>query len=617
MSVVNAVGPIDQKMVHVEHKSGMPGERATYGEGDEMPRSIDEMMDKFDDTRAKKRELIVKLKGDETVYEALKIMGKKRGGVELLSSLKGDSCCCCCTTTVEQGEIGCATKYGKTHFYGPGNYWWMGWGVVFEQKRELTVMENAGRGHQQSQFRHKDVTFFNVSEGDLAVVQLDKRQMVLGSGRYLLRSPAVLYGSVNIHSLARKEQAKTYTEQEGKVMANGRISDERKLVLIPSGSWEVQGAVTFVRAQPGFCYVVQDLQGNLRTGVGFTLCRGGEVFLEFIDRQNYARTTRAFRFESSDRQVVQVRVQLRWKLSNAKMWIKRKGAFQDIFDAIEEIAESLLRDTIAGQSNEECRQQAENGFETIEKAVKEPLAEETQDLGGVLLGMEIRELTFPLLDRRNKDRAMKDARMNERLHEAKRQLEIEIEQRKRQEADLSYSQQEEKRQIIHNTDMQKLKDKEKLDMLGANAELEKAEQNFNLQKKEGLLEAEKKQQILELQQHEQRVTARVKRNLIDEQGYADEKIQDATAAAEATKQTAKAQAYAKLTVAEAEAKAAERIGSAYRDNDYFMQLQISKMHEAVLEKRASALSRAQMLPESLQDELAVFAKAEQASKEAD
>ena len=62
--------------------------------------------------------------------------------------------------------------------------------------------------------------------------------------------------------------------------------------------WQV-GAITFLRAEPGFCYVIQDPTGRLSTGIGFCVCRGGEIFKRFVDMQHYARTTYQ-RFECVD-----------------------------------------------------------------------------------------------------------------------------------------------------------------------------------------------------------------------------------------------------------------------------------------------------------------------------
>ena len=109
----------------------------------------------------------------------------------------------------------------------------------------------------------------------------------------------------------------------------------------------------------------------------------------------------------------------------------RQGASEDIFDAIEEIAQAMLRDAIASQSYEDCAAQAQEGYEGIEKVVRAGLAHETEELGGRLLGFEIRELCFPLLDQRNAQRAEQEAKQTEQLLSEKRRLEIEHQERLR------------------------------------------------------------------------------------------------------------------------------------------------------------------------------------------
>lgn len=322
-----------------------------------------------------------------------------------------------------------------------------------------------------------------------------------------------------------------------------------------------------------------------------------------------------FALESSDRQEVQVRVQLKWRLEQAKIWAQRKGASEDIFDAIEEIAESLLRDAIAGQSYEECRSQAQLGYETIEKAVKETLEEETETLGGKLLSFEIRQLRFPLLEKRNDNIAHQKAYMDEKMYTEMNELKIEESDRTRIEETLLFRHQEEIRQISHDLEMQLLSDKERLQKMVAKAELDKARQNYDMDKRQQELEAQKLQQILELQQLEDKVAAKSKREVIEAKGRADEAIQDATAAADAIKAQADAKAFAKLTLAQSEAKAAELIGSAYRGNERFCDLQIARMHAVVSEKRAEALARAQMLPPDLQAELSKFSAYEEQQAE--
>jgi len=548
------------------------------------------------------------------IYDALKQiqrLGKDGKPAEELVAESGTTYCCCCETVVNQGQIGLATKFGETYFLPPGTYWWLGWGVSLDRVQDVEDSGVAG-----TDLVWKDVTWLNVSDSNVAVVQVGKKQLILGSGRYLLRAPARLVGNrVHLQKLANKGTVKQYTEEAG-VPLPGQdprdVPDKVTEKVVVSGAYQDCGAITFVRAEPGFCYVIQNVYGQLRTGIGMTVCRGGEVFLEFVDRQNYARTTRTFCLESSDRQEVRIRVQLKWRIENAKLWITRKGASADIFDAIEEISESMLRDAIASHSYEECHEQATQGYENIEKQVRGGLEMQCRALGGVLLGFEIRSLRFPLLERRNLNRAMQEAKFNEDILEEKRQLGVAIEAWKRADAELEYKQRKEREKVTHDAKMQVLRDSEDLKKMEKKAELDLAQQNFDIDKKLIVLDAQKQQQILSLKQNQDRVASQVKRELVDATGTADAQIQDAKAEAESVRQKSAAQAAAKLNLAESDAKAAALIGSAYRDNAAYMQLQIARMNAQVQEARAKAMAAAvdhnnlTMLPASLQKELSSF-----------
>jgi len=341
-----------------------------------------------------------------------------------------------------------------------------------------------------------------------------------------------------------------------------------------------------------------------------TVCREGEVFQCFVDRQQYARTTRTFCFESKDRQEVQVRVQLRWKLTNAKVWMVRKGASEDIFDAIEELSESLLRDAIATMTYEECHQQATVGYEMIETAVVDRLRSECQALGGVLVGFEIRSLRFPLLEERNKVRAARETEMSEKILEQKRLLGVEIEKWKSDDAKLMYQMREEKNRLVHDTKMQVLRDSESLTNMKAEAKLDLAQQQFAVEKRMVQLNAEKSQQILELQQTEAKTQSSMRQQLSEASSKANEAIQEAKALADSERAKADAKALAKIKMAEADAKAANLIGSAYKDNSAYMELQVARLHSDLQQVRANALGDAvkfgTMLPVHLQKEMMAF-----------
>lgn len=555
-------------------------------------------LDAYVDPITSEEENLVKvLPSTKSLVDGLRDMEQNE---ELVSTLPGDSCWWCCSTTVLEGQLGCATKYGQTHFLPPGSYVYKGWGVHLEESVDVEKTSESG-----SQFSFKDVTYLNLAENNMAVIQVAHKSIVLGSGRYLLRDPARCMGKIDVQNLLNPLMVTAITEGQD---AHGK--EIQDVTRIEAGRSEKRHCITFVRANPGFNWVVQTSKGGLVAGVGFQVCRFGENFLTFVDMQHYGRTTRKFQLLSKDRHEVAVRVQLRWRIEDAIKWIECKGASEDIFDAIEETAQALLRDAIAGQSYEECRRQASEGYEGIESSVVDRLRDETEKLGGRLLGFEIRMLTFPLLAARNLQRAQKENRDNEALYEAKNKLAIEDEDRKRKEVLQQWEMKMEQIKIKHRADMQALKDKLNLQKMQEQAAYDRAKQQYEEERKELNLKGIEAHQRIEIEKKEAAAVAEARRRMITKKGEADVKLQQARAESESIKVKANADAYSREQLAEAEAKAAELVGAAYKSNPAFLHLEMEKINTSVMSTRASALSDAltanpsSLMPVDLQRELA-------------
>ena len=543
--------------------------------------------------------------------------GLRRLDSYLLSEFSGTTGMCS-RYAILQGQIGFCTYYGRTHFLPPGHYFRIGLGCKLHTIFDEVVPTNCG-----ALMQWKDITYVNMPENFVCVVQEGDRQLVLGSGRYLLRSPTTLFGQVDVQQLANKMFCEAITESAGAPGANGVMQDEVTKVRLEAGEYQKVGAITFIRAQPGFCWVVQNSLGDLRTGIGFCVARGGEVFKRFVDYQNYARTTRPFLLESKDRQEVRVRVQLRWRLVDAKTWVLRQGASEDIFDAIEEIAQAMLRDAIAANTYEDCMKQAKEGYDGIENNVRPRLAEETQLLGGFLLGFEVRELRFPRLDSRNVHRAQQEAKLSEELLEQKRRLEIEAQENARKDALRAYENNMTKLQIEHTTAMELLKEKHEVAKTMSAATVKKAQSEADIMLKTVQLKADNESQILKLKYDEekqksvQNVRMLEFKQAIDEQemrqqNEAEITISAAKAEAEARLAKSQADAQARLVLAEAESKSAELMGVSYTKNAEYVKFKLAEMHATVAKERATAMSTAMsnnksaMMSPELQRELAVL-----------
>lgn len=448
----------------------------------------------------------------------------------------------------------------------------------------------------------------------LAVVSDGKETLILGSGRYLLRDPAKTLGRVNIQNLKDKCELKAITESAGVPTSPDQdprtVPDLIKTITMEAGQKETIGAVTFARANPGFCYVVQDAKGQLRSGVGLTICRSGDKFIDFCDRQNYARTTRKFTLQSQDRHDVSIRVQLRWRLENARVWFRLRGSYTDIFDAIDETIQALLRDAIAGLTHASCVSEAASGYEGIEKAVRSKLTDNVARLGGALLGFEIRELRFPLLERNNIERAEKEAQNNEKLEEVKRMKELEEEKQKWSVAKMEQDQKVQKLKLEHRAEMQLLRDQANLEKMRARAALDKAREQLELEKKEILLKGQKQQQEVTLATEEACNEAQNKIRALEAKGAADRQLELSRAEAETIRVKAAAEAEAKVKNSEAEAKAAQLVGSAYKGNPAFLRLEMEQLNSEMMHVRATAMGQTlkanphALMPIDLQREMA-------------
>jgi len=105
------------------------------------------------------------------------------------------------------GQIGLCTYYGRTHFLQPGNYFRIGLGCTLHQVHDELDPTASGQ-----LLLWKDITYISMSENHVAVVQEGDRQLLLGSGRYLLRSPTTLYGDVDVQNLRNKVYCEAITE---------------------------------------------------------------------------------------------------------------------------------------------------------------------------------------------------------------------------------------------------------------------------------------------------------------------------------------------------------------------------------------------------------------------
>ncbi|GAB5362074.1 hypothetical protein AAMO2058_000767300 [Amorphochlora amoebiformis] len=535
---------------------------------------------KLDDTK-----YLMRLKVSEDITMGIRRMAKEQKDPYLINKREGN-CSCCTYHTILQGSIGCGTKNGRTHFVSPGNYFWLGWRTYITHVAEITNTKKAG-----TFLEHMDLSYVNLPENHVAVVQVSDEQFTLASGRYLIRKPVILYGICDIQNLENKEMTYGYTEEQ-KVDEKGVRQESLTKVNMPSGQWESIGSLTFVRSEPGFAFVIQGANGKIRSGTGFAVIRGGEVFKAFVDMQHHARSTRWFKMESKDRQVVRTRVILRWKIVRPVRWTLRKGTCHDIFAAVEENTQALMLENVSGKTYEECQEEAGKGFTSFERKIKPALEKHIESLGGCLLGFEIRALRFPLLEERNKIRAEKEAKMKEQVLEAQRLLEIEQAQLEREVAKQQFEHKKAMMLTDHNMKIDETNSRLAISKEIHDAELKMVIAGQDATVKEIEIDGDKKAQ--DIKEQIELINAKVDVDIvqIEKKSKAEERKIIAVAEAKCELVRAAAKSKAILLEAKAKSKGEDMVGKAYKNSPAFISLRNAEMNEEVLQKRAGALTTA-------------------------
>jgi hypothetical protein len=331
--------------------------------------------------------------------------------------------------TVLPGHIGLGSKYGQTKFFPPGNYLWTGVGGKWDGSVELQ------KGGEDVRVTHGEVTLLSLSENQVVVVQIDKNQYVIGSGRYIVRQPARLEGEpIDLQRLKTEHKATIITEggeevaeKEGK--GDGRkqrvtFKDKQITKEITAGWTEQQGAICVIRPEPGFRYVIQT-DRSFKIGDEFTIARGSAKFLQFLNFLQQSRTTRTFAFLSKDFQDVRVRVQLTWQLVDGVKWQRNGRAYVDPFDLLEEKAEAAFRDQIGGLNHLEALAQKSDGFADMEARVLPKLIASASRTSARKLDLAWRCASSASRSSRRREQALAEREVGAKEQIRERQIEIE------------------------------------------------------------------------------------------------------------------------------------------------------------------------------------------------
>lgn len=390
---------------------------------------------------------LIALSGEESFFDGIKKLDPK-----LLTDLP-NNLGLTRKYTVLEGQVGLSSHYGNPIFFPPGNYamrFRPGWGGMVVQSLQVSSsVPGAGSaaygaaistasGQVVNSFEHMGIRYLELKKDEMAVVQDDREQIILGCGRYVLRTPTKLMGVVNVKQLTSTDRVRVITENAvdtapvpsaaaGKAGpgATRTIAEvNRKVVELTAGTRQSINAVTFMRPEPGFVAVVESADGRLSTARGFQIIPGSDKFIGFVDVQQYARTTRAFAFQSTDRQEGQFTLNLTWRIADAPEWVANHGSYEDLFDALEEIVQSLMRDVLGAMPYKQALSMKETGYQEIEEKVMPALDKAAADLGGKVLSMQVRDLVFPLLATAEREQAEALAAINKSKMEAQNRLEL-------------------------------------------------------------------------------------------------------------------------------------------------------------------------------------------------
>jgi len=79
---------------------------------------------------------------------------------------------CCTRIVITEGQLGLGYKNGRTHFVPPGNYIRLGYQINLRDIVEVETENNVG-----TKFSHQDISYINLPENHVAVVQGETNQL--------------------------------------------------------------------------------------------------------------------------------------------------------------------------------------------------------------------------------------------------------------------------------------------------------------------------------------------------------------------------------------------------------------------------------------------------------
>jgi|GEM_PF-1407578 len=338
---------------------------------------------------------------------------------------------------VSQDQVGIQLKNGRVRFLGAGAYLTT---LVQPLKKSLEVVpverndgvefnplaRAVGAADGQATIYGDSYRQLIVAPHQIAVFHEDGETTLREGGSTYVYGPGTqLRGVISMNKLATQIEVMRETEDTTDIIRqevrDQRVAQQRggqhgdhgsqiqtQQRKIVAGTAQKVGGIEFVRPSPGFVSLIRT-NGNdaITTSTGLMAAVNGAEFvkcngvIEFGDLNDYAKSSPKWTFQSKDKYNVDVRAQIKWRQIKPEIWVERRGAFVDPFDALEEPCMNRLRDWLQSVNHDQALEAQTKGFENEENRLVSQLQDIADQYGVQVVSLEITTLKFPDIDAEN------------------------------------------------------------------------------------------------------------------------------------------------------------------------------------------------------------------------
>eukprot|EP00761_Pharyngomonas_kirbyi_P011515 gb/GECH01011540.1/.p1 GENE.gb/GECH01011540.1/~~gb/GECH01011540.1/.p1 ORF type:complete len:501 (+),score=147.83 gb/GECH01011540.1/:1-1503(+) len=315
------------------------------------------------------------IKSDETAEDALQRMDP-----DLFSNRSGNSFLPpFLTTTIPKGRIGCGSiRSSEPLFFKPGTYWWLGFGVSWNDPKVRSLTEQ--------KIINKTVSIITLTDSDGAVVKEGSNLITLGKGRYIIREPLKLEQVFSDSDFTPHVKKRTTVGGNVETSVLGRIIGGRNL------------GCKFIQVSPGCCAVVQVGSELIVFYEGLYRLKSLEDnVVRWLDLREVSDTVLNIRVSTSNQAQMTVTVNIRCRLDKPIEFTKA-CEYNDMQDALDDKAIDVLQNLVGSRTYETIIQAVDEGeksFDTwLSEAATKVLQPYAEGLGGELLELSVVKRSF-------------------------------------------------------------------------------------------------------------------------------------------------------------------------------------------------------------------------------